>query len=96
VDQRLARWLLTMSDYAGPSEFLMNHESIAAMLGVRRVSVTDGARKLQADTLISYRRGHIRVLDKSRLGKQCCECYRVIRQEYKSLYSALPRLLAGK
>ena len=69
IEQRLARWLLTMNDYAGPDEFLMVHESIADMLGVRRESVTEAARKLQAAALISYSRGHIRVLDKPGLGE---------------------------
>jgi hypothetical protein len=43
VEQRVARWLLTMDDYAGAREFLMDHESIAAMLGV----VASVSRKLQ-------------------------------------------------
>ena len=94
IEQRLARWLLTMNDYAGPGEFLMVHQSIAAMLGVRRESITEAARKLQAAALISYSRGHIRVLDKPGLGKQSCECYRFIRREYASLHGRLPRLLS--
>ena len=69
IEQRLARWLLTMNDYAGPDGFVMVHESIAAMLGVRREGVTEAARKLQAAALISYSRGQIRVLDKTGLGK---------------------------
>ncbi len=96
IEQRLARWLLTMNDYAGPDGFLMVQESIAVMLGVRRVSITEAARKLQAAALISYSRGHIRVLDKPGLGKQSCECYRFIRQEYQSLHRKLPRLLSRK
>jgi CRP-like cAMP-binding protein len=96
VEQRLARWLLTMNDYAGPGEFLMVHESIAAMLGVRRVGITRAASRLQADGLISYRRGRIRVLDKAGLGKRSCECYRYIRQQYQRLHRKLPRLLASK
>jgi len=96
VEQRLARWLLTMNDYAGPGEFHMVHESIAAMLGVRRVSVTDAAAKLQEAALISYRRGRIRVLDKSRLAKRSCECYRFIRREYDGLHGELARLLSRK
>jgi CRP-like cAMP-binding protein len=96
VEQRLARWLLTMNDYAGSREFLMVHESIAAMLGVRRVSITDAARELQAEGLISYRRGRISVLDQPGLGRKSCECYRFIRQEYASLYGKLPRLLSRK
>ena len=96
IEQRLARWLLTMNDYAGPGEFLMVQDSIATMLGVRRVSITEAARKLQAAALISYRRGHIRVLDKQGLEKRSCECYGFIRQEYERLHGALPRLLSAK
>ena len=96
IEQRLARWLLTMHDYAGPGEFLMVHESIAAMLGVRRVSITEAARKFQSTGLISYRRGHISVLDSRALGKKSCECYRFIRRQYAGLRAELPRILAGK
>jgi CRP-like cAMP-binding protein len=95
VKQRLARWLLTMNDYAGEHEFLMFHDAIAAMLGVRRVSVTEAALALQAEGLIRYRRGRILVLDKAGLAKRSCECYRFIRRQYQSLYGTLPKLLAG-
>ena len=96
IEQRLARWLLTMNDYAGPGEFLMVHESIAAMLGVRRVGITEAARRLQADALLSYSRGRIRILDTAGLGKRSCECYRYIRQQYQRLHRKLPGLLAAK
>ena len=96
VDQRLARWLLTMSDYAGSGEFLMVHESIAAMLGVRRVGITEAASRLQAAALISYRRGRISVLDQPGLEKRSCECYRFIRRQYEGLRAELPRLLSRK
>jgi CRP-like cAMP-binding protein len=96
IEQRVARWLLTMNDYAGLHQFVMVHESIAAMLGVRRVSVTGAAHKLQANRLISYRRGQVRVLDKPRLERKSCECYRFIRQEYERLHRALPGLLSHR
>ena len=96
IEQRLARWLLTMNDYVGSREFLMVHESIAAMLGVRRVGITEAARRFQAAGLIRYRRGHISVLDRSALGKKSCECYRVIRQQYKRLHAEVPGLLARR
>ena len=93
IQQRVARWLLTMSDYAGSREFVMVHESIAAMLGARRVSITEAAQKLQASGLISYGRGHISVTDKPGLVKESCECYRYIREQYGRLRRALPDLL---
>jgi len=96
VEQRLARWLLTMRDYVSTGEVRMDHQSIAAMLGVRRESVTNAASKFQSDALIDYRRGRISVLDTRGLGKRSCECYRIIRQEYQSLHRELPRLLSGK
>jgi CRP-like cAMP-binding protein len=96
TEQRLARWLLTMSDYAGAREFLMVQESIAVMLGVRRVSITVAAGKLQAAALIGYRRGRVSVLDKPGLEKESCECYRFIRHQYESLHAELPRLLSGR
>lgn len=96
IEQRLARLLLTMSDYAGSGEFLMVQESIARLLGVRRASVTESARKLQTGALISYRRGGIRVLHKRGLIDESCECYRFIRQQYKRLYDELTRLLSRK
>jgi CRP-like cAMP-binding protein len=96
IEQRVARWLLTMNDYAGSREFLMVHESIAAMLGVRRVGITEAAHKLQSAGLISYRRGRISVLDRPGLEKRSCECYRFIRQQYERLHRELPRLLSRK
>jgi CRP-like cAMP-binding protein len=93
VEQRLARWLLTMNDYANSREFLMDQKSIALMLGVRREGITEAAGTLQAARLIGYRRGHITVLDAPRLGKKACECYRFIRQQYRYLHGDLPRLL---
>ncbi len=96
VEQRLARWLLTMSDYVSTHEIMMSQQTIAAMLGVRRVSVTDAASKFQAAALINYSRSRIKILDKSGLRKKSCECYLVIRKTYEVLHKELPRLLSGK
>jgi len=96
IEERLARWLLIMSDYAGASEFTMVQESIAAMLGVRRAGITEAAHKLQAAALIRYRRGRMSILDKPRLEKKSCECYGFIRQQYADLHAELPRLLSRK
>ena len=94
VEQRLARWLLTMNHHAGSREFVMVQESIADMLGVRRVGITEAASKLQSAALIRYSRGRISVLDKVGLEKKSCECYRFIRKQYEALHAELPRLLS--
>jgi len=63
----------------------MTQELIANMLGVRREGVTEAAGKLQADGLIAYTRGHIKVLDRAGLEKRVCECYAVVKREYDRL-----------
>ncbi len=94
IEQRLARLLLTLHDYAGSREYLMAQPSMATLLGVRRAGVTESAQKLQAAHLISYHRGRIRVLDRAGLAKRSCECYRFIRWQYKSLHDELRQLLS--
>ena len=69
-------------------------ERIADMLGVRREGVTGAALQLQREGLISYSRGHIRVLDRRGLEQQSCECYGVVERAYEQLRggsSAWPR-----
>jgi hypothetical protein len=53
--------------------------------------VTEAAGRLQADGIISYQRGHIKVLDRPALERRTCECYAVVKSEYDRL---LPELTA--
>ena len=81
VDQQLCRWLLLSLDRLPSAELIMTQELIAGMLGVRREGVTDAAGKLQKLGVISYQRGHIKVLDRPRLEQLSCECYAVVKKE---------------
>lgn len=96
VGQRLARWLLTMHNYAESSEFEMSQESIAAMLGSRRAGVSEAAGELQAAGLIAYNRGRIRILDEAGLRKKSCECYQFIKQQFDDLLKDVAKYLSGK
>jgi CRP-like cAMP-binding protein len=89
LDQQLCRWLLLSLDRLEGNELVMTQELIANMLGVRREGVTEGALKLQHAGLISYARGHIRVLDRPGLEKRSCECYAVVKKEYDRLLPAV-------
>jgi len=85
LDQQLCRWLLLSIDRLEGDELVMTQELMANMLGVRREGVTEAAGKLQADGLIQYRRGRIKVVDRARLEQRVCECYAVVRREYDRL-----------
>src|SRR5579864_3456697 len=85
VDQQLCRWLLLSLDRLPSNQLVMTQELIANMLGVRREGVTEAAGKLEADGLIEYSRGHIRVIDREGLESRVCECYAVVKKEYDRL-----------
>jgi len=93
IDQQLCRWLLLSLDRLPGNELKMTQELIANMLGVRREGVTEAAGQLQADGLIRYARGHITVLDRSKLQQRVCECYTVVKREYDRLlpYEVIPQ-----
>src|SRR3989454_8549745 len=84
LDQQLCRWLLLTLDRLPPNELVMTQELIANMLGVRREGVTEAAGKLQANGLITYSRGRITVPDRRPLEERVCECYAVVKKEYRS------------
>lgn len=88
LDQQLCRWLLLSLDRLEGNDLVMTQELIANMLGVRREGVTEGALKLQKAGLISYARGHIKVLDRPGLEHRTCECYSVVKKEYDRLLPA--------
>ncbi|MFH1493805.1 MAG: helix-turn-helix domain-containing protein, partial [Pseudomonadota bacterium] len=85
VEQQLCRWLLLTLDRLPSNELTMTQELIASMLGVRREGITETAGNLQRAGLISYRRGHITVLDRSGLESHTCECYNVVKKEFQRL-----------
>ena len=85
VDRQLCRWLLMSRDRIGAGDLKMTHEQIAALLGVRREGVTEAAKRLQVDGVISYSRGTIRVRSPDELLARSCECYRVVKREYDRL-----------
>lgn len=85
VEQQLCRWLLLTLDRLPSSELAMTQELIASMLGVRREGITETAGNLQRAGLISYRRGHITVVDRVGLELRACECYNIVKKEFHRL-----------
>lgn len=89
VSQQLCRWLLLTLDRMPSNDLVMTQELISCMLGVRREGVTEAAGKLKDKGAISYRRGHITVLQRSLLNREVCECYQVVKTEFARLLSGV-------
>jgi CRP-like cAMP-binding protein len=95
--ERLARWLLLIGDRAGLDEFPLTHESLSAMLGVRRESVTLSANELRSAGAIDYRRATVAITDRSELKKQSCSCYPAVTETYvRFLTAELPGSTQGR
>ena len=87
LEQQLCRWLLLTLDRLPSNELVITQELVASMLGVRREGITVAAGDLQRAGYISYRRGHIAVLNRSGLEASTCECYAVVKKELNRLLS---------
>jgi CRP-like cAMP-binding protein len=86
AEQRLARWLLTAHDLTGANSIPLNQVLLAEVLGARRTTVTLAAGALRRRKLISYRRGHIQILDRARLKEAACECYETVSSLFQNYY----------
>ena len=85
IGPRLAKWLLMSQDRAQSATFLMTHEFIALMLGVRRVGITTTAADFRRRGLIEYHRGAMKVLNRVALKAEACSCYQKNRKIFTSL-----------
>ena len=74
VQQRVATLLLMAHDRTNSHSLPLTHESLSALLGCRRASITESLAWLENAGVIHCARGHISILDHSQLAEQACEC----------------------
>jgi CRP-like cAMP-binding protein len=74
--QRLARWILTMTDKAEEQSISITHDVLAQVVGGPRHAVTAALNDLRAKGAVAHLRGRVEILDRSVLIAQACECYR--------------------
>jgi CRP-like cAMP-binding protein len=92
LDQQLCRCLLLSLDRLSGDQLTMTQKLIANMLGVSLQGVTEVLEQLQAGGLIRCSDGLITVIDRAALERRVCECYKVVKNEFKRL---LPYELAA-
>ena len=91
LDERLARWLLTVHDRADADRFNLTQSDIAGMLGVRRATVSEVGAGLEGKKLIRRGRGWVEVLDRKALEQAACGCYGAMRSVMEDLGVPRPR-----
>jgi CRP-like cAMP-binding protein len=85
VLERLCRWLLMIHDRVATEAFPITQEFLAAMLGVRRQTISIIAGTLQKAGLVTYRRGVVRILNRKGLEECACECYEAMKTSYEQI-----------
>jgi CRP-like cAMP-binding protein len=81
VAQQLCRWLLLSLDRLPSNVVPMTDGLVANMLGVRVRGMMTAAHKLEAEGILRYRDGRITVLNRAKMERRVCACYRIVRDE---------------
>jgi CRP-like cAMP-binding protein len=82
LSQRLARWLLMMRDRSDSDALAITQTLLGDMLGVQRPTITNAAREFERKGLITRGRRQVTILDRTRLAKEACECYELVRTRF--------------
>ena len=85
LDERLARWLLTLHDRSEQHRIDLTQADIAGMLGVRRATVSEVGSVLEDKGLIRRGRGWVEILNRKALEGAACGCYRIMRRVSEDL-----------
>jgi len=75
IEERLARYLMTLSHDTGATVLPLTQEYLAEELGVQRSTLVIAAGELRRKGCVTFSRGRIHVVDPARLAQAACECY---------------------
>ena len=89
---RLARWILMSHDRVGGDEMPVTHAFLAQTLGSQRSGATLSVQELEAQRLITARRGRITVRNRKALEVLAASSYGVPESEYRRLIPQGPDL----
>src|SRR5215510_1049259 len=83
--ERLTRLLLLAHDRLDDDTIPLTHDLLSMMLGVRRAGITTALDRLERYGAVQKTRGALQIVDRTRLERSTCECYRIIAREYQRL-----------
>jgi len=90
VEERCCGWILNTQDRVNQDVVPLTHEFLAQLLSVQRSTLSAVLGRLQAQGLISQRRGAIAVLSRHGLEQTACECHATITRIFDRLLPHTP------
>lgn len=78
---RLARWLLDAHDRSGLDRLPITQDLLARSLGVHRPTVSYAVKDLETAGICAKDRGVVHIIDRLRLERLSCHCYRFLRAQ---------------
>lgn len=88
IEQRCARWLLTLHDRLDTDLLPVTQDQLAEMLGVRRTYLSGILHKLQEQGLIDMNRARIAIRNRPALEATACECHARVQAHYALVLGA--------
>ena len=95
LDERCARWMLTVHDCVGSTPFPLTHQYLASCLGVRRAGATVTLSLLRDAGAVEYTRGRISIVNRAPLEERTCACYGIVRRQFERLLTKTTAGAAG-
>jgi CRP-like cAMP-binding protein len=86
LEQRLARWLLSVRDCVEQDQLALTQEFMASLLGISPTDITLTVNVLQQTGAIDSCWGQIAIRDRAALEARACECYDLVQNEYIRLF----------
>jgi hypothetical protein len=87
VEQRGARWLLSLQDRTGARDMSLTQQHLADMLGVTRQTADKLLTDFEGVKILDNRRGAVTIRDRAKLLGRACDCYEMIAKRLKSLFT---------
>jgi Crp-like helix-turn-helix domain len=87
VEQRGARWLLSLQDRTGSRDLALTQQHFADMLGVARQTADKLLADFELGKILDNRRGAVTIKDRPRLLDRACDCYEMIAKRLQALFA---------
>lgn len=90
LEQRYARFLLTVHQNSESRPFTLTQEMMAITLGAQRPHISVVATQFRKKNLIEYCHGQMRVINAERLRLASCECHDILKDSAETMYLSAP------